>query len=71
MGLKSILRWKAPEPAVALYHWSEACCWGEYGENWRGDRKGRTYMAFEHGDEIYAGHEQIIAHVILASYCCS
>ena len=26
MGSKSIFRWKEPEPAVAEYHWSEACC---------------------------------------------
>ena len=24
-GLKSIFKWNEPEPAVALYHWSEAC----------------------------------------------
>lgn len=32
-GLKSIFRWNAPEPAVALYHWSEACWdWLEHME---------------------------------------
>jgi hypothetical protein len=29
MGLKSTLRWKEPEPAVAAYHWSDACYFEE------------------------------------------
>ena len=25
-GLYAIVRWKDPDPDVAVYHWSETCC---------------------------------------------
>ena len=50
-GLKSILRWNAPEPAVAVYHWSDACC--ACGSREEGARDGHggawgMYNAGEH-----------------------
>lgn len=30
-GLKAMVRWKEPEPAVPVYHWSETCCLGGLG----------------------------------------
>ena len=50
-GLKSILRWNAPEPAVAVYHWSDACCsCGSRGEGARDGHGGAwgMYNAGEH-----------------------
>jgi hypothetical protein len=81
-GLKSILRWKEPEPAVALYHWSEACWYrkgretcksriirwdGKLREYSKGKRR-KTYVCVEHRGEIDPGHQQIVAHVVLALY---
>jgi len=41
-GRKSTFKWKDPEPADALYHWSEACCVRCYNHSWQQQRRRRT-----------------------------
>ena len=90
-GLKSIFRWNAPEPAVALYHWSDACCVrvGEMGKDGQSGSEpdgmeekrmrrvsmeqrdcvrsiSSTHMAVQNGGKVHTGHEEVIAHVLLA-----
>jgi hypothetical protein len=67
IGLKSILRWNEPEPAIAPYHWSEACCVNILIECTEAIVDGETYMAIEYRGEIDSCHEQIVAHVVLTS----
>jgi len=58
--LKSIFRWKEPEPLVAVYHWSVACCSAcqESAKRWKEEG---TYNSFENRRQVDSRHKQIIA----------
>ena len=70
-GLKSILRWNDPAPAVALYHWSEACFWkgrDRFCHEETSVKGMESYMSFQERDEIYPRNEEVVAHVVMAGY---